>query len=163
MNNLKALFLVYALLAPVLTYGEDCSEAFFKTNFKHALELRKKHLEDWSVVKFKRLYERYYEIKLPVLMDKLVSCHKKEKRDNYIVLVLEFLLSIRGESTEKTVTVMNRLYKLTPKVLTRLILKYEKKEALYLTKLLNFSWENANSSSKKPKVLIQLNALVNQK
>ena len=163
-NTLAALCLVSLLLISTPALCEECSTDFFATNFKHALNLRKEHLKNPTRVKPKREYQNYFERKLPVLFDKLVSCHKSKKGDHYLKIVLEFFLSIRGEASDKSVTVMNRLFKLSPKNLSALILAYEKKEALYLTKLLNFSWKNANAKkSKKPKSLLNLNSQVNQK
>lgn len=133
------------------TWAKDCSDAFFITNLKNSLSIKKKYSSE------ARLYKREFEKKIPELFDRLLICQKANYSKMKTKSVLEFLLEIRGEGNLNINAVLNRLYKVSPSQLVSVLQEYEKKDGEYLLRQLNFSWENANPKKKKPKTLIELN------
>jgi hypothetical protein len=153
-------FVILIFLSLFTSQAEDCSRSFFTTNLKSISTEKATTLSGVTNRRSKTLFKRNFEEKVPAIFDRLIKCQKINYSIQSTDLVLEFLITIRGDSTLEINRVLSRLFKLNPKSLIKRIDNFPKKDALYLYKQLLFSWTYWNPKSEVPSILREIESQI---
>jgi len=143
---------------------DECRDGRLKKKLDKALLLQEKSIKNWKDGKAVREHDDYFENEVPSILGTIISCMDKIKFSTIkMELILGFFLKTKGNASEKLNSYLYKLYRKFEVQTVESIQSYPKKDAVFLTRGLNFSWDNATfnhdtrKSSKRPVTLSALN------
>lgn len=140
------LFILFLL--PLITFHsafsspQQCSDSFFQKKIDRGIELYQNYVKNPAL---RPEAESYLEETLPPIIDSFIQCMKtsgyEEKKAK---MLLEFYIKLKNSASEALTPYLSRLYSLSEERVIQLIQSFSKEDRVYLTDLLEFSWDNVH-------------------
>lgn len=123
--------------------AERCDSSLFIKEVNHALDMYREYTEKPRDITLREKCEALFGEEMPRVFFRLLQCLKKDGYDeSKAKIMLDFFVKTKSSASEVLTPFMSRLYTLSEDKVVELILRYPKVDAVSLTMLLEYSWDN---------------------